>query len=96
MTQQPQQLLRLKRIRRIKRNGQVHYNDSDNFCYIESCTVHTYMPVLDIWLQCCGFGLFIPVPDFSPSWIPDPESWIPCPTSDNSNKEKREEIVVLP
>jgi hypothetical protein len=36
--------------------------------------------------QCCGSGMFIPDPDFFPSWILYPISRIPYPVSKNSNK----------
>jgi hypothetical protein len=37
-------------------------------------------------MQCCGSGMFIPDPDFYPSWIPDLGSRISDPGSKNINK----------
>ncbi len=48
-------------------------------------------------LQCSGSGMFIPDPDFYPSRIPDPGSWISDPGSKDSNKrEGWKKLVVIP
>jgi hypothetical protein len=45
--------------------------------------------------QCCGSGMFIPDPDFYPSWIPDPGSRISDPKT--ATKERGEKkLVVIP
>jgi hypothetical protein len=38
--------------------------------------------VMQNFLECCGSGMFIPDPDFYPSWIPDLGSRIPDPTTE--------------
>jgi hypothetical protein len=68
--------------------GQVKKTHQDIILKVPKCEICDSSNFND-FLQCGGSGMFIPDPDFYPSRIPDPGSWIPDPktaTKDRSEK----------